>query len=194
MQWANPCALILNIEGTLDRPSLINHSGAKCKIFTVTFLIFNRIIFRFDGFQLHHPPVIPAIRRLIFMHYSLFNHYVKLYHCHRHFLLNGFFCFFCSNVFQSCTPECTNSLAFFPVTVRLVIIIIWVLHTSCDEVHKHERRSRSTCTTTHNCISITRQRRKCCDPRRHCWWHAMENNKQYYYTTIHRRDGTHFTT
>ena len=82
--------------------------------------------------------------------------------------------------------------SFFPVIVCLVIIIR-VLHTSCDKFHKHEQHSRSTCTTTHSYISIAGKRRKCRDPRRHCWWHAMENNKQYYYTTIHRRDGTHGT-
>ena len=38
-------ALILNIEGAVDHSCLINCSGAKYKIFTVTFLIFNRIIF-----------------------------------------------------------------------------------------------------------------------------------------------------
>ena len=129
----------------------------------------------------------------IFMHYSLFNHYVKLYHCHCHFQLKGFFCFFCSNVVPVVYSWIYQFFSFFPVIVCLVIIIR-VLHTSCDKFHKHEQHSRSTCTTTHNYISIAGKRQKCRDPRRHCWWHAMENNKQYYYTTIHRRDGTHFTT
>ena len=37
----------------MDHSFLINCSGAKYKIFTVTFLIFNRIIFCFDSFQNH---------------------------------------------------------------------------------------------------------------------------------------------
>jgi hypothetical protein len=52
----NPRALILTIEkkGATDYSCLENRSGAKYKVFTVTFLIFNIIIFRFDGFQPHH--------------------------------------------------------------------------------------------------------------------------------------------
>ena len=66
-QWANPRALILNIEGAMDHSCLINCSGAKYKVFTLTFLIFNGIIFRFDSFQPHHPPVISVTRILVSM-------------------------------------------------------------------------------------------------------------------------------
>ena len=74
---SNPHALIFNIEGATDHSCLISHSGATYKIFTVTFLIFNRIIFCFNSFQPHHPPFISTIYMLIFMDYSLFIHHVK---------------------------------------------------------------------------------------------------------------------
>ena len=56
-----PFSVILNIKAATDHSCLENCSGAKCKIFTVAFLIFNRIIFRFDGFQPHHQPFILTI-------------------------------------------------------------------------------------------------------------------------------------
>ena len=68
-----------------DSLCLENCSGAKYKIFTVTFLIFNRIKFRFDGFQPHHPTFILTTRILISIHLSLFICHVKLDHCRRHF-------------------------------------------------------------------------------------------------------------
>ena len=49
---------------------------------------------------------------------------VEIHHCYRHFFVNVFFKLFESKRVMSHIPECTNSLAFFPVTVRLVIIII----------------------------------------------------------------------
>ena len=82
---------------------------------TVTFSIFNIIIFHFDGLQPHHPPFILIIRVLLLIHCSLFICHVKFDHCRRHlfFPLNVFY--LVQTWFQSCTPECTNSLAFFPV-------------------------------------------------------------------------------
>ena len=68
---SNPHALIFNIEGATDHSCLISHSGATYKIFTVTFLIFNRIIFRFHGFQPHHPPFISTMHILLFINCSL---------------------------------------------------------------------------------------------------------------------------
>ena len=44
---------------------LENHSGAKYKTFTLTFLISNRIIFLLDQFQPHQPPVILTTRMLV---------------------------------------------------------------------------------------------------------------------------------
>ena len=45
---------------------------------TVTFLIFNKIIFLLDGFQQpHHPPIIPTMYTVILKHGSLCFHYVK---------------------------------------------------------------------------------------------------------------------
>ena len=91
-QWANPRALILNIEGATDYSCLENLSVIKYKIlFTVTFLIFNKIIFRFDGFQAHHLPVILTIHILILMDCSLFIHYVNIHHCWFHFCITFFF-------------------------------------------------------------------------------------------------------
>ena len=69
-QWANPRALILNIQGTIDHSCLENRSGAKYKIFTVTFLIFIIIIFHLDGFQLYDPAVISTIHVVLFMNCS----------------------------------------------------------------------------------------------------------------------------
>ena len=77
-QWACPGALILNIEGATVHSCLINWSGTKYKavllyiiLTTITFLIFNRIIFRFDGFQPHLPAVISTTRMLVLMNKSL---------------------------------------------------------------------------------------------------------------------------
>ena len=77
-QKANPRALILNIEGVTDRSCLINWSGTKYKavllyiiLTTITFLIFNKIIFRFDRFQPHLPAVISTTRMLVLINKSL---------------------------------------------------------------------------------------------------------------------------
>ena len=65
---------------------LENHSGAKYKIFTsyiaVTFWIFNILIFPFDAFQPHHPPVIPTIHMVLFINYSLGTLWAKFHHGH----------------------------------------------------------------------------------------------------------------
>ena len=62
----SPCLGIeLNIEGATDHSYLINHSGAKFKIFTVTFLTFNIIIFYLDGFQQYNLAVISTIHMII---------------------------------------------------------------------------------------------------------------------------------
>ena len=37
------------------------------------------------------------------------------HHRRRHFFIERFFNYLVQTWFQSCTPECTNSLAFFPV-------------------------------------------------------------------------------
>ena len=72
--------MLLNIERATDHSCLINRSGAKYKIFTVTFLIFNIIIFLFNEFQSHHPPVIPTIHMVLFMNCSLFIYHIKFHH------------------------------------------------------------------------------------------------------------------
>ena len=94
MQWANPRALILNIGGSTNCSWPHNCSGAKWKIFTsyrCNFLISNIIVFRLDGFQPHHPPVVPTIHILILMHCSLFIYHVNFFHHRRHhFFLNVF--------------------------------------------------------------------------------------------------------
>ena len=59
------------MKGATDHFCLENCSGAKYKIFTVTFLIFNRIIFRFDGFQASIIPFISTIHMVAFVHYPL---------------------------------------------------------------------------------------------------------------------------
>ena len=46
-QWANPCSLILNIEGVIDHSSLLSRSWPKSAIITIyyiTFFILNKII------------------------------------------------------------------------------------------------------------------------------------------------------
>ena len=70
-QWTNPRLLILNIEGATDHSCLENHRWAKYKIFPVTFLIFSIIIFRFDGFQPHHLPLILTIHMLVSINQTL---------------------------------------------------------------------------------------------------------------------------
>ena len=85
-QWANPRALILNIEGATDHSISVEQNGKYLHRITVTFLIFNRIIFRFDGFQQHHPPFISTIHTVMFKLCSLCFHYVKFPPCGRRHL------------------------------------------------------------------------------------------------------------
>ena len=149
-QWANPRALILNIQGAIDRSSLKHRSGAKYKLFTLTFLILNRIIFPLDGFQPHHPPFIPNIRLLILIHCSLFICHVKFDHCRRHlfFPLNVFY--LVQTWFQSCTPECTNSLAFSPVLCTQDVIGI-----NNNSIHVVKMTARIYGWKTSNCNIIS---------------------------------------
>ena len=80
-----PNTFILNIEGATDHSCLENCNGAKYKIFTVTFSIFNKIIFHLDGFQLHHSLVISTIHMVTCVHCSLFIHHIKFRHGQFHF-------------------------------------------------------------------------------------------------------------
>ena len=76
MQWAYSCSLILNIEGATTTKSFLAkyHSWAKYKIFASDIIIFLLVL---DGFQPHHPPVIPTTHMVILINCSLFIHYVK---------------------------------------------------------------------------------------------------------------------
>ena len=68
----------LNIEKATDHTCLENCSRAKYKIFTLIFLISNRIIFHLDGLQPHHPTVMLSIHTVTCAQCILFIHYVKL--------------------------------------------------------------------------------------------------------------------
>ena len=57
----------------------------------LTFLIFNRIIFRFDGFQPHHCPVISTVHMLVSINQTLRTLLLKIHHGHFHSSLTGFF-------------------------------------------------------------------------------------------------------
>ena len=48
---SQPRALILNIEGSTDHSISVEQNVKYLYRITVTFLILNRIIFRFDGFE-----------------------------------------------------------------------------------------------------------------------------------------------
>ena len=62
---------ILNIEGAINQFMFRKLQWSKMHNFIVTFLIFNRIIFCFHGFQPHHPPFISTMHILLFINCSL---------------------------------------------------------------------------------------------------------------------------
>ena len=89
-------------------------SGAKWKYLhriTITFLIFNRIIFHLNGFQPHHQPFILPIHAVIFVHCSLFTPHVNIFHHRR---LTFFFKIFGSNVVSVVYSWIYQFFSFFP--------------------------------------------------------------------------------
>ena len=115
---------------------LINRSGAKYKIFTVTFLILNRIIFRSDGLQTKILPFILTIHMPVFINQSLSAVLLKS-------TIVIFFIFHFSWTAQNSkklelltqyTVLCAKTLimacayvGFFPVTISFVTMLLLVI-------------------------------------------------------------------
>ena len=99
MQWANPCALILNIEEVTDHSCLENCSGAKCKVFT---------LYCYSSKTLITKPVAPLSTASFTVHsdYSYAHIYqlnedfvvIEIHHGHFQFFVRRFLKFFGSNV------------------------------------------------------------------------------------------------
>ena len=64
----------------------------------LTFLIFNKIIFRFNGFQPHHPLFISDYSYAHIQQLNVEDFVVEIHHGHFHSSLTGFFKIFGSNV------------------------------------------------------------------------------------------------
>ena len=113
MQCANPRSLILNIKGATDHSFLNNHSWSKYK----TICILHHC--NYSSKELITKPVAP---------YSTADSSSYLFWlltwCYSTMVVSllryaFLFKFLVQTRVQSCTPECTNSLAFFPVVASL---------------------------------------------------------------------------
>ena len=110
-----PFSVILNIKAATDHSCLENCSGAKYKIFTVTFLIFinNNIPFRWlsTASSTGHQSFL-----LLVCLYSCFIDHLFIISSFHHgcynFFLTGFINFLVQTWYQPCAPECTKFLAF----------------------------------------------------------------------------------
>ena len=142
--------MIWNIEWSTDHSISVEQNEEYLHRTTITFFPFNRIIFRFDGLQPHHQPFIPNIRLLILIHCSLFICHVKFDHCRRHLFFQRFFFNMVQTWFQSCTPECTNSLAFSPVLCTQDVIGI-----NNNSIHVVKMTARIYGWKTSNCNIIS---------------------------------------
>ena len=131
---------MLNIEGATDNSCLENRSGTKYKavllyiiLTTVTFLIFNGIIFLLDQFQPHLPAVISITCMLVFIHSSLRTLLLKSTMVISLLRLRVFFLNFCYTVVINILPGTLKNLkktAFFPcattiIRMRLRVGVCW---------------------------------------------------------------------
>ena len=129
-QWANPRALILNIEGATDQSYLKNWSGTKYKAVLLYWSIECYIVRKAK-------PVVPLSTIYSSGHFDYpYAHIyqlnaedfvVEIHHGHFHFFVNEFFKIFGSNVVPDVYSWNFLKFWFFPVVLELGLIsFVWL--------------------------------------------------------------------